>query len=135
MITYSDNAAFWVFNRVAHFKYLFYNRVIGDIQKVQKELETQYQNEVKDIDKKAAEILNNSKEEAIAFLTEYSSKSGQNTVRRWKELDNFLLVKYMDSNIKQEENGKFIDNGHGYPAKPKQAGYPDSWKKRAVEEM
>ena len=135
MITYSDNAAFWVFNRVAHFKYLFYNRVIGDIQKVQKELETQYQNEVKDVDKKAIEFLNNSKEEAIAFLTDYSSKSGQNTVRRWKELDNFLLVKYLDSNIKQEENGKFIDNGHGYPAKPKQAGYPDSWKKRVVEEM
>jgi hypothetical protein len=44
------------------------------------------------------------------------------------------LVKYLDSNIKQEENGRFIDNGHGYPARPKQAGYPDSWKKRVVEE-
>ncbi|MBR4867642.1 MAG: Trk system potassium transporter TrkA, partial [Clostridia bacterium] len=40
MLTYSDNAAFWVFNRLAHFKYLFYNRVIGDIQAVQNALET-----------------------------------------------------------------------------------------------
>ncbi len=134
MITYSDNAAFWVFNRVAHFKYLFYNRVIGDIQKVQKELETEYQRQVKDIDNKAAELLYLSKESAVAYLTDFSSKSGKNTVKRWKELDNFLLVKYLDSNIKQEENGKFIDNGHGYPAKPKQAGYPDSWKKNVVNE-
>ena len=40
MLTYSDNAAFWVFNRLAHFKYLYYNRVIGDIQAVQNELES-----------------------------------------------------------------------------------------------
>ena len=135
MITYSDNSAFWLFNRVAHFKYLFYNRVIGDIQKVQKELETTYQEQVKAADEKALSLLENSKEETIAFLTEFSSKAGKNTFRRWKELDNFLLVKYLDSNIKQEENGKFIDNGHGYPARPKQAGYPDSWKKRVVEEF
>ena len=135
MITYSDNSAFWLFNRVAHFKYLFYNRVIGDIQKVQKELETSYQEQVKTTDEKALSLLENSKEETIAFLTEFSSQAGQNTFRRWKELDNFLLVKYLDSNIKQEENGKFIDNGHGYPARPKQAGYSDSWKKRVVEEL
>ena len=135
MITYSDNAAFWIFNRVAHFKYLFYNRVIGDIQKVQKELETTYQEQVKETDAKALSMLENSKEEAIAFLTDFSSQAGKNTFRRWKELDNFLLVKYLDSNIKQEENGRFIDNGHGYPARPKQAGYPDSWKKRVVEEI
>ena len=134
MISYSDNAAFWVFNRVAHFKYLFYNRVIGDIQKVQKELETEYQEQVKATDAKALSMSENSKEETIAFLTGFSSEAGKNTVRRWKELDNFLLVKYLDSNIKQEENGRFIDNGHGYPAKPKQAGYPDSWKKHVVEE-
>ena len=134
MISYSDNAAFWVFNRVAHFKYLFYNRVIGDIQKTQKELETEYQVQVKNVDKKVVELLNTSKEDAIAYLTNFSSQSGQNTVRRWKELDKFLLVKYLDSNIKQEENGKFIENGYGYPAKPKQAGYPDSWKKHVVEE-
>ena len=120
---------------MAHFKYLFYNRVIGDIQNVQKELETTYQEQVKATDEKALSLLENSKEETIAFLTEFSSQAGKNTFRRWKELDNFLLVKYLDSNIKQEENGRFIDNGHGYPARPKQAGYPDSWKKRVVEKF
>ena len=49
-------------------------------------------------------------------------------------MDNYLLVKYMDSNIKQEENGVFKRNGYGYPAKPMQPGYPDSWKKSVIEQ-
>ncbi|MDY6436600.1 MAG: C69 family dipeptidase [Bacteroidales bacterium] len=135
ILTYSDNAAFWVFNRLAHFKYLFYNRVIGDIQRVQNELETGYQEQVKEIDAEALEMLyHGEKDEAIALLTGFSSKAGANTVRRWKELDNYLLVKYLDSNVKQEENGEFKRNGHGYPAKPQQPGYPDSWKKQVIEE-
>ena len=135
MLTYSDNAAFWVFNRLAHFKYLFYKRVIGDIQKVQNELETSYQEQVKEIDSQAVDMINNGGEmEAIAFLTDFAVKSAANTVYRWKQLDNYLLVKYLDSNVKQEENGEFKRNGHGYPAKPKQPGYPDSWKKRVIEE-
>lgn len=135
MLTYSDNAAFWVFNRLAHFKYLFYNRVIGDIQKVQNELETSYQEQVKEIDSQAVDMINNGGEmEAIAFLTDFAVKSAANTVYRWKQLDNYLLVKYLDSNVKQEENGEFKRNGHGYPAKPKQPGYPDSWKKRVIED-
>ncbi|MBQ2188932.1 MAG: C69 family dipeptidase [Bacteroidales bacterium] len=135
MLTYSDNAAFWVFNRLAHFKYLFYNRVIGDIQKVQNELENGYQEQVKAVDNQAVEMLKNDGEmEAVAFLTDFDAKAAANTVKRWKELDNYLLVKYLDSNVKQEENGEFKRNGHGYPAKPKQPGYPDSWKKHLIEE-
>ena len=135
MLTYSDNAAFWVFNRLAHFKYLFYNRVIGDIQKTQNELETEYQNRVKDIDNHAAKLVYEGKEQdAIEFMTNFCTKSAAKTVNTWKELDNYLLVKYLDSNVKQEENGEFKRNGHGYPAKPKQVGYPDSWKKKVIEE-
>ena len=135
ILTYSDNAAFWVFNRLAHFKYLFYNRVIGDIQKVQNELETSYQEQVKEIDSQAVDMINNGGDmEAVAFLTDFAVKSAANTVYRWKQLDNYLLVKYLDSNVKQEENGEFKRNGHGYPAKPKQPGYPDSWKKRVIED-
>ena len=135
MLTYSDNAAFWVFNRLAHFKYLFYNRMIGDIQKVQNELETSYQEQVKDIDNLAVNLLKEgNNNEAIKLLTDFDKDVAANTVKRWKELDNYLLVKYLDSNVKQEENGEFKTNGHGYPAKPKQPGYPDSWKKKVIEE-
>ncbi len=134
MLTYSDNAAFWVFNRLAHFKYLFYNRVIDDIIKVQNELENTYQKEVETIDKEALRLYDINPEEARVLLTEYSCNAGKNTVERWKELDNFLLVKYLDSNIKQEQDGNFIRNPWGYPVSPKQNGYPDSWKKKVIED-
>lgn len=134
MLTYSDNAAFWVFNRLAHFKYLFYNRVIDDIIKVQNELENTYQKEVETIDKEALRLYDINPEEARVVLTEYSCNAGKNTVERWKELDNFLLVKYLDSNIKQEQDGNFIRNPWGYPVSPKQNGYPDSWKKKVIED-
>ena len=135
ILTYSDNAAFWVFNRLAHFKYLYYNRVIDDIKKVQNELETYNQRITKDIDNHAAKLVYEGKEkEAVEFLTDFTAKASTKTINRWKELDKYLLVKYLDSNIKQEENGEFKRNGHGYPVKPKQPGYPDSWKKQLIDE-
>ena len=134
MLTYSDNAAFWVFNRLAHFKYLYYNRVIDDIQSVQNELETVYQEQVNYADNQALNLLTESPAKAIAYLTDFSNQAGHNTVARWKELSNYLLVKYLDSNVKQvDENGQFLRNPYGYPLKPKQPGYPDSWKKAVIE--
>ena len=135
ILTYSDNAAFWVFNRLAHFKYLFYNRVIGEIVKVQNELEDKYQEQVKLVDDEAVRLIDKGDvQEARAKLTQFSCAAGANTVARWKQLDNFLLVKYLDSNVKQEVDGEFLRNGHGYPARPLQPGYPDSWKKKVIEE-
>ena len=134
MLTYSDNAAFWVFNRLAHFKYLFYNRVIGDIQKVQNELENGYQEQVKETDKLALNLYEQDPHQTVNYLTYFSNQAGHHTVARWKELSNYLLVKYLDSNIKQEENGEFKRNDYGYPVKPKQPGYPDSWKKAVIEQ-
>ena len=134
ILTYSDNAAFWVFNRLAHFKYLYYNRVIGDIQAKQKSLEDSYQEQVNYADNEALNLLTESPEKAIAYLTDFSNKAGRNTVEQWRNLSNYLLVKYLDSNVKQvDENGKFLRNPHGYPLKPQQPGYPDSWKKEVIE--
>ena len=134
MLTYSDNAAFWVFNRLAHFKYLYYNRVIDDIQAVQNELETVYQEQVSYADNQALNLFAESPAKAIAYLTDFSNQAGHNTVARWKELSNYLLVKYLDSNVKQvDENGQFLRNPYGYPLKPKQPGYPDSWKKQVID--
>ena len=134
MLTYSDNAAFWVFNRLAHFKYLYYNRVIGDIQKKQQELEDGYQEQVNHADEQALSLFAKDPGQAIDYLTDFSNQAGRNTVEQWRNLSNYLLVKYLDSNVKQvDENGKFLRNPYGYPLKPKQPGYPDSWKKAVIE--
>ena len=85
-------------------------------------------------DGEAKRMYKDSPEQAIAALTKITNQLAQNTVQRWKELDRYLLVKYLDSNVKQEENGKFKRNAYDYPVKPKQPGYPDSWKKAVIEQ-
>ena len=43
------------------------------------------------------------------------------------------MVKYIDGNVKGEENGKFVDNGNGkdIPGVIEMPGYSENWK-RAV---
>ncbi|KAF0129838.1 MAG: peptidase C69 [Bacteroidetes bacterium] len=134
ILTYKENAAFWVFNRVAHFAYLFYNRAMPDIQQVQQELENKFRDYTPAIDAAALQLYSTDPKLAKAFLTDYSSNMGDYTVKRWKELSEFLLVKYLDGNVKQEENGKFLRNEWGYPASPKYPGYESSYKKMVIED-
>ena len=71
---------------------------------------------------------------AREFITDYSVKSGDYTVKRYKELGQYLLVKYIDGNIKKEENGVFLRSADGYPVSPDQPGYSEQWKEMVVKE-
>lgn len=132
ILTYVDDAAFWVFNRVAHFKYLFYNRVMPDIEKHQKYLENKFLSYQPVIEMAAIELYHQNPQTVKEFLTDYSCNMADYVVDYWKELGNFLLVKYLDGNVKYEENGKFIENGYGYPKSPMHPGYPNEWKRDLI---
>ena len=133
MLTYSETAAFWVFSRVAHFKYLFYDRVMPDLQKVQSELEKSFAAAVPETDRKAMELWKTNPASAREYLTNYSATTAQNTVDRWRKLGEFLLVKYLDGNVKKEKNGEFLRNPWGYPQSPSFPGYSEEWKKEVIE--
>jgi len=134
MLSYSDDAAFWVFNRVAHFAYLFYNRVMPDIKAVQSELENKFINYVDATDAAALKLYEKDQQLAVDYLTDYSCNMAEMTVKRWKNLSEFLLVKYLDGNMKQEKDGEFLRNPWGYPEPPKFPGYPDAYKKQVIED-
>ncbi len=134
ILTYKDDAAFWVFNRVAHFKYLFYSRVMVDIIKHQSKLENQFADYLPAIDKAALELYNEDPNLAKQFLTDYSCNMADYVVDYWKELGNFLLVKYLDGNVKHEIDGEFERNPWGYPKSPMFPGYSEEWKKKLIEE-
>ncbi len=128
MLTYSETSAFWVFNLVTNFAYLRYNDMIKDIQVVQKDLEDKYLTFVPVIDKAAQTLYTSAGPEAARrFLTEYSVNEANAMTQRWKQLGHYLLVKYIDGNIKKEENGKFLRNEYGEPAAPLHPGYPEWW--------
>jgi dipeptidase len=134
MLTYSPTSAFWLFNRVANQCYLRYDLMSQDAQKVQKQLETTYLNETKTIDDAALKLFDQGEKDARDYLTSYSLKSAQNTFDQWKTLSDYLLVKYIDGNIKKEKDGKFERTVNGYPVMPNQPGYPDSWKKSVIQD-
>jgi len=134
MLTYSPTSAFWLFNQVANYCYLRYDSMSGDAQKIQEQLETGYIDQIADIDAAAKQLFSDNEMQARNYLTDYTLKSAQNTFDKWKTLSEYLLVKYIDGNIKQEKNGKFLTNPWGNPAMPLQPGYPDSWKKSVIQD-
>jgi dipeptidase len=134
LLTYSGTSAFWAFNFVSNFSYLRYNVMIEDIRKVQSELESKFTSEVPAIDAAAAVLVETNPELAREFVTNYSVSMGDYTVQRYRELGQFLLVKYMDGNIKKEENGTFLRSPEGYPLMPDQPGYPERWKEMVVKD-
>lgn len=129
MLKYSDTSAFWLFNRVTNFAYLNYDRVAPAIRKVVDEWENGKLEEVKQIDA----VYASSPKKRMKKLTEYSVNTAQSLFDKWVELDRYLLVKFMDGNIKSEDENGFIDNGNGrdIPDKIKQPGYSEKWR-RAV---
>jgi dipeptidase len=133
MLTYKDDAAFWVFNRVAHFKYLFYDRVMPEIAKHQSELENKFATYQPEIDAAALDLYKKDPAIARQYLTDYSCNMANYVVDYWSEFGNFLLVKYLDGNVKHEKDGEFIENQWGYPKSPMFPGYSEEWKKNVVE--
>jgi len=136
MLKYSPTSAFWVFNLVSNFCYLRYNLMSKDVYKVQAELEKKYAKETAVVDLIAKELYQSDQEGARELVTDYSVRMGENTFDRWQELSNYLLVKFIDGNIKKEQDGEFLYNGMGgkVPANPDQPGYPDWWYEKIAEQ-
>lgn len=134
LLNYSPDAAFWVFSKVSNFAYLRYDLMSADIKKLQNELETHFTEKTNEIDNQALALYESNPESALEFLTNYSVKTANDLVARWQKLFEFLLVKYIDGNVKQENNGEFIWNEYkGAPAKVGNPQYPDWWKKQVIE--
>lgn len=132
ILTYSEDAAFWVFQRVSHFAYLFYDRAIVDIREKQDAIRNQLESFVPAIDEGAKLLYEQDPKLAESFITDFSHNTAKNVVDEWRELGQFLLIKYLDGNIKQEENGEFLRNPWGFPKSPGFPGYPDEWKDNLI---
>ncbi|MBQ3582848.1 MAG: C69 family dipeptidase [Alistipes sp.] len=143
MLDYSDTSAFWIFNRVTNFAYLRYDLMSKDIRKVVDYWENTMLKEVESIDAKLAGL---SEKALKKQTTEYSNATAQKLFDAWTRLDKYLLLKYIDGNVKSENadvlsyviEGKtsdkhFVENGNGkkIPGKIQQPGYSEKWK-RAV---
>jgi dipeptidase len=109
MMEFSFESGFWVFNLVSNFAYTRYNLIHPEIRAKQTMLEDKFLEETKDIDTKAMELYENDKNTAIAMLTDYSVKTGNETVKQWLNFYTYLFTKYMDGNVKTK-----VDVPEGY---------------------
>ena len=131
MIKYSDTSMFWITNRVAQFAYLRYNVVGKHVREYVDMWENAAIEAVAKVDIAIGNTPKAAKKSKIA--TEFSVAMAQRLFNIWVDLDKYLMVKYIDGNVKGEENGKFIDNGNGkdIPGLIEMPGYSENWK-RAV---
>ncbi len=127
LMEFNENAAFWVFNEVSNLAYTRYNLMIPYIQDKQKQLEQKFILEIKDIDKTAADLYKKDPKKAIALLTDYSVKSGDQTVAEWKKLYGFLFARYMDGNVKTKVEGQQNPT-------VEQPGYSEDWYRAVVKQ-
>lgn len=134
LYNFSWTSAFWIHNWVANMVYAKYNYMHADLVKVQKELEDGYLAQQVSVEKEAQDLYKKSPQEAVHYLTTYSSSQAQIAFDKWKKLGEFLIIKYMDGVVRKEENGKFVRNEHGQPSSPQRVGYPKSFYERVVKE-
>lgn len=131
MLKYSDTSMFWITNRVAQFAYLRYDVIGKKVREMVDAYENSMLEAVKKIDIAIANTPKSNKKAKIA--TEFSVNSADRLFNIWVDLDKYLMVKYIDGNVKGEDENGFIDNGNGkdIPGKIEQPGYSEKWK-RAV---
>lgn len=132
MLKYSDESMFWITNRIAQFAYLRYDVIGKHVRTEIDKWENAMLEQVKKIDTAIANVSYKPKK-AAKIATEFSIGTADILFNHWKKLDNYLMVKYIDGNIKSEDEKGFVENGNGkdIPDKIKQPGYSEKWK-RAV---
>ncbi len=131
MLTLSWDAMFWVNNYVANQAYNRYSQMIPDIRKVQSRLENAMEAEVVEAEGVVASMP---ADEAAPYLQEITDSWANRVTKDYKALGDFLLVKYLDGNIKAEENGQFKRTPTGGCAKPEWGGYNERYFRSIVED-
>ena len=151
MITYSPTSAFWMTNRVANACYKAYNIMFPTVDAAIDAWEAEMTEAVAKADQEALALYNaaaekprkqikrNNKAGKVVdpytsvreYLTRFSVDNAQKIFEKWVALEQLLLVKFIDGNVKaQNEDGSFVTNEHTdcIPAKITQPGYTDKWK-------
>lgn len=133
MTKFSWTSAFWMHNWVANMAYHKYSYMIKDIRQKQQQIEGHWQSIQPAIEARAMEIAKSDGEAAaVEFLTNYSCQLADQSTAAWRELGEYLMVKYIDGNVKLEKDGKFVEE-NGLVAFPHQPGYSEEFYRTIAE--
>ncbi|MBJ2183761.1 MAG: C69 family dipeptidase [Muribaculaceae bacterium] len=132
MLTLSWDAMFWVNNYVANQAYNRYSQMIPDIRRVQ----TAYEKMLEEDTALAAEALGGmTYDEARDRLAGFTNMASAAVTKGYRDLGDYLLVKFLDGNIKKETApGHFERTATGMPVQPVFGGYNDRYFRSIVDE-
>ncbi len=132
ILTLSWDAAFWVHNYVANQAYNRYSQMIPDIRRIQNSLEDGMEAGVKEIESKVLSMNATDRKDALsAFSRDWAERS----TKEFKQLGDYLLVKYLDGNIKKESApGEFLRTPEGECAYPVFGGYSEDYFRSVVND-
>lgn len=139
MLHYSATSQFWMCNRVANACYKMYDQMAPVARKAADDFELWQMNEaIPETDAEASALIAKGKtRKAVRLLTEYTVETAQNQFLAWTDLEELLLVKFIDGNVKaQAEDGSFLHSEYseGIPEGLTQPGYTDMWKAAVVKD-
>ena len=156
MLTYSSTSSFWLNNRVANACYKMYNYMAPFVREhIDRFENSQISEGVPQTDAKALELYNGIAEKEMKkqskknpgydpmtdtgdaflqvkqYLTSYSVSTADAIFSAWKKMEETLLVKFIDGNVKaQNEDGTFVHSpeSESIPDGLTQPGYTEYWK-------
>lgn len=124
---FSMDSNFWMNNWVANQAYNRYDMMIPDIRKVQGGLEEGFQNSRPAKEQELIALYQAGDLEGLKkAVNEEAAKNATQATDAYRDLAIYLLVKYMDGNLKKtNEDGTFQVTEYGIPAYPSFPGYTD----------
>ena len=157
ILEYSPTSAFWICNRVANSCYRMYNIMAPVVREKADSFENSQMEMIPDIDSHALDLYQKALDipkrqirrndeaakvvdpfvEVKDFLTDYSVETAQGIFEEWTALETFLLLKFMDGNVKaQNPDGSFVTNGYSdrIPDGITNPGYTEKWKEAVVRD-
>ena len=139
MLHYSPTSQFWMCNRIANACYRMYDQMAPVVRKAADEFELRNMEIlVPQTDEAAALLVENGQADmARKLLTDFSVSTAQRQFEAWTALEEMLLVKFIDGNVKaQAEDGSFLHSEYseGIPEGLTQPGYTDIWKEAVVSD-
>ena len=139
LLHYSPTSAFWACNRIAQACYKMYNLMEPVVRAEIDSWENwQIEEGIPAMDSRLCALLEKGKhKKAIREMTKFSCESADEIFEKWVELDQLLLVKFIDGNVKaQNEDGSFRHSPYseGIPDGLTQPGYTERFKHAIVED-
>lgn len=136
LYTFSPTANFWMTNWVANQAYNRYDLMIGDIRKVQRELEDKFTSTRQEKEKELLALYNaNDLEGLEKSVNEEGAAIAKEATDAYRDLAHFLLIRYLDGNRRKlDKDGNFARNPHGKPLSPDFTGYPQDFYEHIVRQ-